>query len=150
MKQNLTIVTWRDEYALGMSEIDAQHKTLFEIMNRLWDAIVRAAPPAEIGVILDALENYTVMHFREEESFMRNIHYPKMRAHVELHRHFVKRVREERIAALDGRPSSLELLHFLRDWLVSHILIEDKSYAVQFRAEKRSQSVLARFFAKLT
>lgn len=34
-------VTWEGTYALGMVEIDEQHRTLFEIMNKMWQAIVR-------------------------------------------------------------------------------------------------------------
>lgn len=37
------LVTWQTNYALGMAEIDEQHKMLFDIMNRLWDGIVRNA-----------------------------------------------------------------------------------------------------------
>jgi RHS repeat-associated protein len=42
-----------------------------------------------------------------------------------------------------------ELLHFLRDWLVNHILVEDRRYEAHFHNEKRSKSILGRFFARL-
>ena len=44
-----SLVTWQDDYALGLEEIDAQHKTLFDIMNRLWAGIVSNAASAEMA-----------------------------------------------------------------------------------------------------
>ena len=53
------LVTWQANYALGMAEIDEQHKMLFDIMNRLWDGIVRNARASEMTPMLDELEqNY--------------------------------------------------------------------------------------------
>jgi len=150
MRQNTTLVTWQDNYALGMNEIDEQHKMLFDIMNRLWAAIVRNADSAAVAGILEDLERYTVLHFTEEETFMRSIDYPNFDEHVTYHRKFVQKIVEEKALAQKGERVSLDLLHFLRDWLVNHILIEDKRYVAQFHSEKRSKSLLGRFFARLS
>lgn len=144
------LVTWQANYALGMAEIDEQHKMLFDIMNRLWDGIVRNARASEMTPMLEELERYTVMHFTEEETFMRSIGYPQIDAHVALHRRFVQKITEEKAKTEQGERTSLELLHFLRDWLVNHILVEDKRYVAQFHTEKRSTSLLGRFFARLS
>ena len=144
------LVTWQANYALGMAEIDEQHKMLFDIMSRLWDGIVRNARASEMTPMLEELERYTVMHFTEEETFMRSIGYPQIDAHVALHRRFVQKITEEKAKTEQGERTSLELLHFLRDWLVNHILVEDKRYVAQFHTEKRSTSLLGRFFARLS
>lgn len=149
MKRNTTLVTWQDSYALGLEEIDDQHKMLFDIMNRLWSAILQKAEGQVIAGILEDLERYTVLHFTEEETFMRSIAYPDFDAHIAYHRKFVRHLLEEKAAAHAGQQVSLELIHFLRDWLVNHILVEDKRYAAQFNTEKRSASLLGRFFARL-
>lgn len=149
MKQNTTLVAWQDDYSIGMGEIDEQHRMLFDIMNRLWSAILRRAGNDEVATVLEDLERYTVLHFTEEETFMRSIGYPDFDTHVAFHRKFVKQLLDEKAALKAGRQVSLELMHFLRDWLVNHILIEDKRYAAQFRSEKRSTSLLGRFFARL-
>ena len=100
--------------------------------------------------MLDELERYTVMHFTEEEIFMRSIGYPQIDAHVAMHRRFVQKITEEKAKTEQGERTSLELLHFLRDWLVNHILVEDKRYVAQFHTEKRSTSLLGRSFARLS
>ena len=165
-----SLVTWQDDYALGLEEIDAQHKTLFDIMNRLWAGIVSNAALAEMAQVLQELEHYTVQHFTEEEMFMRGIGYPHFDAHVAdagqdklndlgigyphfdahvaLHRRFVQKIVDEKNKILHGQRPSLELLHFLRDWLANHILVEDRRYTQQFHAEEHSTSLLGRFFGR--
>lgn len=143
-----SLVTWQDDYALGLEEIDAQHKTLFDIMNRLWAGIVSNAALAEMAQVLQELEHYTVQHFTEEEMFMRGIGYPHFDAHVALHRRFVQKIVDEKNKILHGQRPSLELLHFLRDWLANHILVEDRRYPQQFHAEEHSTSLLGRFFGR--
>ncbi len=148
MRKNTTLVVWQDSYALGLEEIDRQHKMLFDIMNRLWAAILDNAEGRRLNTILEDLEHYTVLHFTEEETFMRSIGYPDFDGHVAYHQKFVRKLMEEKEAAHAGRTISLELIHFLRDWLVNHILVEDKRYAAQFRSEQGSSSLLGRFFAR--
>lgn len=148
MAQDKNLVVWQHKYSLDMEEIDDQHKMLFDIMNRLWSAIVRRAESKELGNILEDLERYTVLHFTEEETFMRSINYDAFDEHINYHRHFVKYIQTEKEAALAGKMVSLELLHFLRDWLVNHILVEDRKYADQFHLNKQKPSLLSRFFAR--
>jgi hemerythrin-like metal-binding protein len=147
-KSTTRLVTWQDKYALGLDEIDEQHKMLFDIMNDIWDVIVHNTKARSIMDSLEELERYTIKHFTEEEIFMRDIEYPNFDAHIALHRIFTQHIAEEKIKVQRGQTVSLELLHFLRDWLVNHILVEDKRYEVHFHSGKRSKSILGRFFAK--
>ena len=149
MKAGTTLVTWQNHYALGMAEIDAQHKMLFDIMNHLWEGIVANADLSHMVQVLEELEHYTVLHFTEEDLFMRSIGYAHFDAHVALHRRFVQKIIDEKNRLLQGQRPSLELLHFLRDWLANHILVEDKRYAVQLSQEESSPSLLGRFFGRL-
>ncbi|MDX9698128.1 MAG: bacteriohemerythrin [Rhodocyclaceae bacterium] len=148
--QSSTLVIWQDKYSLNMSEIDDQHKMLFDIMNRLWNAIIQRADNQRLADILEDLERYTVLHFTEEETFMRSIGYTDFDTHIQYHRTFVSFIQKEKKATQEGKEVSLELLHFLRDWLVNHILVEDRRYADQYQqAEKKPSSFLSRFFARL-
>ncbi|MDR2837802.1 MAG: bacteriohemerythrin [Azonexus sp.] len=148
-KSTAPLVIWQDKYALGLDEIDEQHKTLFNIMNHIWEGIVHNADAASMIGFLEELERYTISHFTEEEVFMRGIEYPNIDSHIAQHHTFVQHITNEKIKAQRGQKVSLELLHFLRNWLVNHILVEDKRYEVHFHSGKRSKSILGRFFAKL-
>lgn len=144
-----SLVRWEDSYAIGLTEIDGQHKTLFDIMNHLWSAIVRRADAGEMAVILEELERYTISHFTAEETFMRVTGFTDFEAHKEQHRIFVEKITDARKASQSGQQTSLELLHFLKDWLVTHILVKDKAYAEQYKAAAKPKSFLGRFFSKL-
>ena len=56
MKLAAPLVTWQNSYALGLEEIDEQHKMLFDIMNRIWEGIVRNADATTIGSALEDLD----------------------------------------------------------------------------------------------
>ena len=145
-------VTWKDTYALGMVEIDEQHRTLFEIMDKMWHAIVRNEEVSAMVEILHSLELYAVQHFTEEELFMASFHYPHFDKHILLHQHFIQKITDEKERVAKGGKPSLDLLHFLRDWLLNHILIQDKHYADYFEEQQQQKnnkpSLLKNFFKR--
>jgi len=90
------IVAWQEAYALDLPEIDAQHQVLFDLMNALWHAIIVRAPAQETLALVSELERYTIVHFTEEETFMRRAGYSRFDAHKHAHDRFVARVAEEK------------------------------------------------------
>lgn len=149
MPLNDTLVRWEESYRLGLDEIDDQHKMLFDIMNHLWKAIVRRAGAEEMASIINDLEQYTISHFTAEEAFMRSHGHSDFAQHKKQHDSFVARLREARLAAGQGRTVDLELLHFLREWLVNHIMVKDRAYAKEHELTAQPKSFLGRFFKKL-
>jgi hemerythrin-like metal-binding protein len=143
------LVQWEESYRLGLNEIDEQHKVLFDIMNELWMAIVRRAGNTEMLGIVNELERYTVSHFSEEERFMQSMNYSSYQTHCAQHAHFVERIHAARQSLLDGKQIDLELLHFLRDWLVHHIGSEDRAYSAEFQDGRHGLASLGRFFRRL-
>jgi hemerythrin len=143
-----SLVQWDDSYSLGLQQIDEQHKVLFDIMNHLWSAIVRRAESEEMQQILDELERYTVSHFSAEEAFMQDAGFAGLDGHRAQHVHFVERIRNARNDVRAGKQVSLELLQFLRDWLVRHIQAEDRAYATHYGKSKPAGGLLGRFFAQ--
>lgn len=147
MSKAAALVTWSDDFALGMQEIDEQHRVLIELINRVWVAVVKRVDRAEALPILEELERYTITHFTAEEVFMREIAYSGFREHKIEHDTFVSRIAAEKAKIAGGQPVALELVHFLKDWLINHILVGDKAYADQYR--KQSSGILGRFFKRL-
>lgn len=144
-------VAWSDAYALNLPEIDAQHKTLFDILNELWLALVHKPEASEALKLIESLEQYTISHFTAEELFMRVVNYPKFEAHRAMHAAFIARIAEERVGIESGKKQvSLGLLHFLNDWLVDHILVADREYAGHFAQEQKPQSFLGGFFSRFS
>jgi hemerythrin-like metal-binding protein len=144
----MSIVAWRNDYSLGMPEIDEQHKALFELINELWEAIVKRVAVENQMLVIEGLERYALAHFAAEETFMRAIKYSKFDDHKKLHDQFVQRVAEEKIRLLAGHGFSLDVIYFLKDWLVDHILVADQDYAnFSHKMLRSSTSFLTRFFS---
>jgi len=126
---NIPVFVWRDDYCVNIEEMDNQHKELFKAANDLYD-VVSAKP--EKSVFLDALDfliRYTEIHFQEEEELMQSRHYPDLEMHKKKHAYLI-----DKIKAFQDRCSSEEieigadLIDFVKEWIVNHILREDRQY----------------------
>ena len=143
------VVSWNEAYALGLQEIDDQHRMLFELINDLWEHLVRHSPTSEVLHTLTELEKYTLTHFIAEETFMRVTRYAGFDEHKAQHGRFVERVAAEKLALLGGRELGFEVLTFLKDWLVDHILVSDKAYADATQPKAPVPGFWRRFFGRL-
>ena len=150
MSSAQTQVAWSDEYALDLPEIDEQHKFLFRLIDDVWRTVVNKADRDTTLGVVGELERYTVTHFAAEEAFMREQQYSLYHEHRAEHEKFVARIALEKASVKAGRPLSLELLHFLRDWLVLHIRFTDRAYADEFRDREKAamKGSLGKFFKR--
>ncbi|MDT7835102.1 bacteriohemerythrin [Aquabacterium sp. OR-4] len=128
------MVVWTDEHALGLDELDAQHRLLFDLTNDLWHHLVRRSARTEVLATLTALERYALSHFSAEETFMRVTCYPHIDAHTAEHAEFIERVSREKTAVMQGHALGFDLLSYLKNWLTEHILRADKDFAHLARA----------------
>lgn len=119
-----------EEYKTGIPLIDSEHRTLFQITERVYHILKEGAieaDPDNIIEILGELRRYTAEHFSDEEDYMRSIHYDGLDSQIRAHRTF--------IAELDGidedeiqkNPQEYvkSLIEFLLGWLIDHILKVD-------------------------
>ena len=144
------VVQWDARYALGLPEIDEQHQELFNIINDVWRVQVLNSGSEALDAIIARLERYTQQHFSAEEALMSAENYPQLAAHCAAHRQFIERVARERKTVRERGAVSLDLLHFLRDWLLRHIRESDADYARHIeRAHQRPGFSLKRFFSRL-
>jgi hemerythrin len=125
----MAIFVWKEEYRVDEARIDSQHKRLFEIAGRLHEAMRAGEGRGAMAPILDELIAYTRTHFGMEESLMRANGYPGFAAHRAEHEGLTERVLEFRRQFGEGRVAlTVEMLHFLRDWLVRHIGESDRRF----------------------
>jgi hemerythrin len=130
---------WSEEFSVGISEIDEQHKTLFNLVNMMHLAILDHKGTSACAEVLDELIDYTRIHFGLEQSLMHIGKYPEYEAHCALHRELVEEVVALQNKIHSGKAAiSFELLHFLRTWLTKHILGEDKKYGEFFASNEHS------------
>ena len=82
----------------------------------------------EIISILDELREYTIHHFQDEEEYMKRICYSGLEVQQHAHQAFVDRLNEINLDVMDDNQQEYleELVEYLRNWLVNHILRVDK------------------------
>lgn len=144
------LIVWHAHYCLGLDEIDEQHKSLIELINQIWQSIVDKSDQSVVLSLIEELEKYTLAHFAAEETFMRVTNYPQFAQHKNEHRDFISKVADAKNRALSTGNFSLELMYFLRDWLVEHILVSDKHYAeFTLQARESRGSLIGRLFRRM-
>ena len=126
---------WSRRFEFGIREIDAQHKRLFELADKLYGAMQRGeSRPILSGLLMD-LVRYTESHFRAEERMLQDNHYPDFEKHKALHDGLTSKVHQFAEDLKMGRATvSMELMTFLRDWLYNHILKSDAAYVPKLSA----------------
>ena len=124
---------WKEEYALGIDEIDGQHRRLIEIANEVYTVLNdqwRLDKYNQILNVLDELKAYTVYHFQSEEAYMEKIGYKKRFSHAMEHKAFVEKLKAVDLSEVDEAQEKYlrELLGFITDWVVNHIMTTDRLY----------------------
>jgi len=97
----------------------------------------------EIQPLVVQLAEYTKFHFRSEEQRMLKAHYPEYAEHHAAHERFKARVQEYQERVKQNQVNlgmSVEVANFLKDWLLNHILKEDRKYT-PYLEERISQGV---------
>lgn len=124
------LVTWSDTaYSVGVRAIDVQHKKLVGMINGLHKAMRERASGSAMQQLVDELKNYTVEHFKTEEKLFEKYGYPHTAEHKVLHEKFVGQVLEFDSALRSGKAKvTMEIMQFLKDWLIQHIQGEDRRY----------------------
>lgn len=128
---------WKAGYDIGIDAIDKQHRQLVEMISRLEVAFSTNAENKEMGNTLKFLVDYVNQHFSEEEAFMLNAGFPGYEQHKALHKDLIKEVTTVLLRIKKGESiNSKELIAFLTDWLMNHILDEDKKIG-EFNAGRK-------------
>jgi len=125
----MPFATWSESLRIGIDFVDTDHKRLFEIVNRLHTAMTEAKGREAVKGILKELHDYSESHFKREEAMLDTKNYPGLGDHKKLHANFVSKIDELAQKSMAGNNLvSIELLKFLRTWLVGHIAEDDKLY----------------------
>lgn len=105
------MIKFKDEYKIGISVIDEQHKEFFLIVNRLEAAIVKQDLSLMLS-ILDEFAKYTKYHFITEEVFLSDLELHLFKRHKEIHDKIKKDVLELKAnieASSDPLPLFIDL-----------------------------------------
>lgn len=126
-----TVPQFSDQYLTGIPLVDKEHRELFRIIGDVYRVMMDELAfdkYDEIVHLLEELRDYTKFHFQDEELYMESIHYDGLAAQKRAHEAFVSRLEEMDLEHIDeNQQETLEdLMEFLTEWLVNHILHTDK------------------------
>ena len=114
---------WKDEYSVGVEEIDNQHRHMFILGKR----ITRLKRQQAIETARE-LYDYLMEHCATEEEHMRSIGFPDLERHREEHESILSYMRTT-LDNFDANPRNiLKLKLFYYKWLVNHVVETDKQY----------------------
>ncbi|HVN47704.1 MAG TPA: bacteriohemerythrin [Bacteroidota bacterium] len=126
----MSLILWDNTFSVHIKEIDEQHKKLVNLINSLYDAMKAGKGKEVLHHILDELIDYTKNHFSKEEKMMGQYGYPTAALHKMEHDKFTKKVLTMQNDLEKGNAVlSMDVLQFLKDWLLQHIQKTDKQYS---------------------
>ena len=123
-------MTWTKEMSVSVAVLDDDHKKLIDIINELHDGIMAGHNKEILSLVLTQLVDYTRFHFAREEEFFVKANYQDVSTHKMEHASFICRISnlQERFKTAPVVMLDLELMSFLRNWLLIHIQGSDKKY----------------------
>ncbi|MBL7152800.1 MAG: hemerythrin family protein [Phycisphaerae bacterium] len=137
----MDIIEWDESYSVGVEELDEQHKQLFNLLNALFEAEETSAESQTVSDLLAGMKAYAAMHFETEERYMSECEYADLASHAWVHELYRKKADKLCSDQMDGREGVFpEMLRFLYEWLVVHILSCDKDYAPFIRGHQADKS----------
>jgi hemerythrin len=133
----MPLMTWTEKLSVGVAVLDEDHKKLVGMVNELYDAMQAGHGKDKLGAILNGLVQYTKLHFGREEKFFTQTGYADAVAHKQQHEALTKQVLDVQQKYTAGAVGTLsvDVMHFLRDWLVKHIQGSDQKYRPHLNAK---------------
>lgn len=127
------LIEWKEQYSVGVSEIDEQHQKLIGIINELFHAVEQSKEKERIPFILTELVSYAEYHFSTEEKHFEEFDFEGKEEHIKVHNSYREKIAQflEKHKEGDG-ALSFEILVFLKDWWVGHITGMDRGYIENF------------------
>jgi hemerythrin-like metal-binding protein len=119
---------WKDEYSVGIVEIDNQHKLLLRSFSVIEETMNLDQDWSNTHYAIVELIQLTRAHFSFEEALMRMFGYPETEAHQKDHQYIMVRLDSFERHSLN-KSSDVEMFQFLQDGLMAHMYDSDKGIA---------------------
>jgi hemerythrin-like metal-binding protein len=139
-QNNEVFLEWRDEFSVKNTDLDDQHRIIIKAINEIYRSINQKNNEILIREMVFQLALYAQRHFSFEEALMKKANYNLFEVHKMEHQKFFQQIEfyKNRLD-LNQNISAQNLLYFLKDWLSTHILIEDMKYS-EILKDKLQQS----------
>jgi hemerythrin len=145
-------IMWKETYRIGVESIDAQHKELFDTVEKLFRYIESDDAELKKQECINTivfLKDYAVRHFEDEEAYQRSLNRSDFEEHKAFHRVFVERVlalEQELIESDFSVPSIKEFTGFLTTWLTHHVAGVDQLLKAEHLPDGGKTESTGRFY----
>jgi len=130
---------WNEaKLGLHVPEMDREHQVLISLMNKLHVLREKQASSGEVLAAINALGEYTVKHFADEETYMARIQYPGIGVHKAVHGHLLAKFTGYSQAYKKDATLTDDFFVFLKMWLNAHISSVDMKYSQHAAARPKS------------
>jgi hemerythrin-like metal-binding protein len=125
-EMQMTLLSWREDYEVGVRSIDLEHRYLFGLINAFHDQYAGGRTRAELSAVLTRLVAYAESHFQHEEALMRESGYPRLALQQKAHEKLYASIYalNEKLSH-DTAKVTAATLRFLKSWMLGHIINED-------------------------
>lgn len=127
MKGADMFIEWNESLAIGVEEIDEEHKGIIIKFEELYQKMRQGKGHEMYLEIIDFLEDYINTHLEHEEAYQQKINYPDFDAHKAKHDEFRKIVHEikEETHEEISHKDLIEVNQLMKNWLINHIMEVD-------------------------
>lgn len=123
----MTLIDWKDEFAIGIAAVDHEHRELIELINELHAQMAEPnAPEDAVAAFLGEINARIGAHFALEEKVMRDRRYDQLAAHKADHERLLDEIRDLMDRYEDDEDfDEQELADRLSDWFTVHFRTHD-------------------------
>lgn len=122
-----------DSFSVGVKQLDEQHRQIIRMINKLIDTNNVSVDSELISETLTEMMQYASDHFKTEEHLLTEYKYPDYKSHKDHHIEFRKNTANFSMDTLKyKRTVPVEILTYLKEWWVDHILKIDMKYKAFF------------------
>jgi methyl-accepting chemotaxis protein len=126
------MAVFTESLSVGVAELDADHKNLLELIDRL----SQARGYKQVALLAAEVADHLHLHFRHEEDLLEAYGWSGLAAHRDEHNHFERRLTE--LTATLTRDNAdrfaIELRDTLNQWFQAHVANSDMRYRDHMRA----------------
>jgi len=127
----MAFFTWKDSFSIGLYDLDAQHQQFLGYLNDCYDKVSLEKQTGLCQELIEKLKAYAKDHFMYEENIMQFTGFGELDKHREMHRYFENQILELESSYRLGDDAKIakNILIFMRDWFLNHILEQDRKLA---------------------
>jgi len=121
----MSLIKWREDFEVGVAEVDHEHRELIELINSLHELMDKGANHDQVVESLGEIYAQIAAHFALEEKMMRRTRYPALAEHKQDHETLLDDLRDimdevEDDGAFDERQLSIDLERWFSDHFRTH------------------------------